>query len=55
MGDNRNNSEDSRMWGFVPATHILGKPLFIYFSTKENDIMKGINWERMFTSASKAE
>ncbi|MEM1123513.1 MAG: signal peptidase I [Bacteroidota bacterium] len=55
MGDNRNNSEDSRMWGFVPQTHILGKPLFIYFSTKENDIFKGINWNRMFTSASKAE
>lgn len=55
MGDNRNNSEDSRMWGFVPATHIVGKPLFIFFSTVENDITKGINWERMFTSASKAE
>lgn len=55
MGDNRNNSEDSRMWGFVPETHILGKPLFIYFSTKENDMMNGINWDRMFTSASKAE
>lgn len=55
MGDNRNNSEDSRMWGFVPETHIVGKPLFIYFSTKENDMMNGINWDRMFTSASKAE
>jgi len=55
MGDNRNNSEDSRMWGFVPETHILGKPLFIYFSTKENDMLNGINWDRMFTSASKAE
>ena len=55
MGDNRNNSEDSRMWGFVPETHILGKPLFIYFSTKENDVTNGINWDRMFTSASKAE
>jgi len=55
MGDNRNNSEDSRMWGFVPETHIVGKPLFIYFSTVENDVSKGINWDRMFTSASKAE
>ena len=55
MGDNRHNSEDSRMWGFVPETHILGKPLFIFFSTKENDLFKGINWGRMFTSASKAE
>lgn len=55
MGDNRNNSEDSRMWGFVPETHIVGKPLFIYFSTVENDLFNGINWDRMFTSASKAE
>ena len=55
MGDNRNNSEDSRMWGFVPATHILGKPLFIYFSTVENELLNGINWDRMLTSASKAE
>ncbi len=54
MGDNRNNSEDSRTWGFVPQTHILGKPLFIFFSTKENSILNGINWNRMFTSASKA-
>jgi signal peptidase I len=54
MGDNRNNSEDSRMWGFVPETHILGKPLFLFFSTKENDLFKGVNWDRIFTSASKA-
>ena len=53
MGDNRNNSEDSRMWGFVPETHILGKPLFIFFSTVENDISNGIYWDRMLTSASK--
>ena len=53
MGDNRNNSEDSRMWGFVPETHILGKPLFIFFSTVENDISKGIYWDRILTSASK--
>lgn len=48
MGDNRHNSEDSRYWGFVPETHIVGKPLFIWFSAKD-----GIRWNRIFTSANK--
>ena len=52
MGDNRHNSEDSRAWGFVPHDHIVGKPLFIWFSTKEGNITNGINWDRIFKSAS---
>jgi signal peptidase I len=32
MGDNRNDSEDSRYWGFVPRNAIVGKPVMIYFS-----------------------
>ena len=32
MGDNRDNSEDSRFWGFVPRSHILGQPLVTWFS-----------------------
>ncbi len=53
MGDNRHNSEDSRAWGYVPFDHIVGKPLFIWFSTKEGSISNGINWDRIFTSADK--
>jgi signal peptidase I len=48
MGDNRHNSEDSRVWGFVPEDHIVGKPLFIWFSRKAG---VGIRWDRIFTSA----
>ncbi|KAA3624179.1 MAG: S26 family signal peptidase [Bacteroidetes bacterium] len=53
MGDNRHNSEDSRFWGFVPEDHVVGKPLFIWFSTKEGSIGNGINWKRIFSSADK--
>jgi len=51
MGDNRHNSEDSRFWGFVPEDHIVGKPLFIWFSTKNGSMSNGINWDRIFRSA----
>lgn len=53
MGDNRHNSEDSRVWGFVPRSHVVGKPIFLHFSTKENSILKGINWDRILTPAQK--
>jgi signal peptidase I len=32
MGDNRDNSNDSRYWGFVKSQYIIGKPLFVYWS-----------------------
>lgn len=53
MGDNRHNSEDSRAWGFVPEDHIVGKPLFIWLSTKNGSLGNGINWDRLFRSATK--
>jgi signal peptidase I len=34
MGDNRDNSEDSRYWGFVPRQNIIGKPVLVYWSYK---------------------
>lgn len=48
MGDNRHNSEDSRVWGFVPEDHVVGKPVIIWFSTREGQIAKGVNWSRIF-------
>lgn len=53
MGDNRHNSEDSRFWGFVPETHIVGKPLFIWMSLKNGKLSDGIRWNRIFTGANK--
>ena len=32
MGDNRENSSDSRYWGFVPRDNVIGKPLIVYWS-----------------------
>lgn len=48
MGDNRNNSEDSRYWGFVPFDHVLGKPVMVWFSYDSNT--GSIRWDRMFTT-----
>lgn len=35
MGDNRHNSADSRSWGVVPFDHIVGRPVFVWFSMKD--------------------
>ena len=53
MGDNRDNSEDSRFWGFVPEQNIVGKPLFIFFSKYTNQFGSKIRWDRIFTNANK--
>jgi signal peptidase I len=37
MGDNRDNSSDSRYWGFVPRANIIGRPLVIYLSVRGSE------------------
>ena len=49
MGDNRHNSLDSRYWGFVPEDHIVGKPIFIWWSSDpDRHGFSGIRWNRLF-------
>ena len=50
QGDNRDNSLDSRYWGFVPEDHIVGTPSIILISfNKDHSLFKGgIRWNRIF-------
>ncbi len=49
QGDNRHNSLDSRYWGFVPEDHIVGKPIFIWWShDPDHSGFSGIRWSRLF-------
>jgi len=52
LGDNRHNSEDSRHWGYVPESHIVGKPVFVWLSLDKygKNFFDKIRWDRMFTS-----
>ncbi|MCH7976459.1 MAG: signal peptidase I [Bacteroidetes bacterium] len=46
MGDNRDDSADSRSWGFVPASHLVGKAVLIYFSW--DSVERRPRWGRVF-------
>jgi signal peptidase I len=58
MGDNRNNSEDSRFWGFVPRDLVIGRAMFVYWSYDESlpssgnpivDFFNNTRWSRTGT------
>ena len=50
MGDNRDNSLDSRYWGFVPEDHIVGTPMIVLISFDKDKSLfgGGIRWNRVF-------
>ncbi len=47
LGDNRNDSEDSRYWGFVPRSAIVGRPLLVYFTLPAAGEIDGSALERL--------
>jgi signal peptidase I len=52
LGDNRDNSDDSRYWGFVPAMLIEGRPIFVYYSYAPDSaghvpLLTRVRWHRI--------
>jgi len=56
LGDNRDNSYDSRYWGLVPFKYVMGTPLILYFSLDKNvpltRLHRKIRWTRILTTVS---
>ena len=52
MGDNRDNSSDSRYWGFMPRDNVEGEALVIYFSWDKHEpmwnLLDSVRWDRIF-------
>lgn len=53
LGDNRDNSLDSRYWGFVPDTLVRGRPMFVYYSyvpdtSSSMSWLTHVRWKRLF-------
>ena len=46
MGDNRDKSQDSRVWGPVPLERVKGKAVFIWWSSRPS-LAGGVQWQRM--------
>jgi signal peptidase I len=54
LGDNRDNSQDSRYWGFLPDSLVRGQPLFVYYSYAPDsvsvlDVLTRVRWQRLGT------
>jgi signal peptidase I len=52
LGDNRDNSLDSRYWGFVPDSLVRGRPMFVYYSFSRDSAngvgwLHGVRWSRL--------
>lgn len=52
LGDNRDNSEDSRYWGFLDATAVKGRPIFVYYSFRRDPLepfswLTDVRWRRI--------
>jgi signal peptidase I len=54
MGDSRDNSHDSRIWGFLPRANVRGTPMVVYFSYDQTSwrplpFITEVRWRRLFS------